>query len=135
MDWWLQVLAFHRACGIHVGSTPAEPAPERIKLRFEIIREEYNEMLSARDAGDLVALADGMADVIVTVLGTSIEYGIDLRPIMAEVNRTNLAKAGGPRRADGKILKPDGWEPPRILWCLETQPALDAARRGREEGK
>lgn len=124
LDWWNQVLDFHRACNIFIGTTPAIPNKKRIDLRFRIIEEEYNEMLEARDKGDLVALADGMADVIVTVLGTAIEYGIDLRPIMNEVNRTNLAKAGGPRREDGKILKPEGWQPPDVKGCLEKQGSI-----------
>lgn len=125
LDWWEQVRLFHEACGIYIGTHPEPPTQERIDLRFRIIEEEYREMLDARDRGDLVALADGMADVIVTVLGTSIEYGIDLRPVMDEVNRSNLAKSGGPKREDGKVLKPDGWEPPDVAGCIERQ--LDAA--------
>jgi predicted HAD superfamily Cof-like phosphohydrolase len=30
-----------------------------------------------------------------------------------------MAKAGGPTRADGKKLKPEGWEPPRIKEMLK----------------
>lgn len=40
--------------------------------------------------------------------------GLDLRPFFEEVHRTNMAKLGGPRRADGKQLKPADWKPPRI---------------------
>lgn len=40
--------------------------------------------------------------------------GIDLRPFFDEVHRTNMLKAGGPVREDGKKLKPPGWKPPRI---------------------
>jgi len=40
--------------------------------------------------------------------------GIDLMPFYEEVHRTNMAKLGGPKREDGKQLKPPGWEPPRI---------------------
>lgn len=133
LDWWTQVLKFHQACNINIGSRPSEPSPDRIELRFNIIDEEYTEMLDARDARDLVELADGMADVIVTVLGTSIEYRIDLRPIMDEVNRTNLAKAGSPVRADGKILKPEGWKPPDVAGCLDRQSPISAAQSNLRE--
>lgn len=44
--------------------------------------------------------------------------GIDLYPFYEEVHRTNMAKLGGPKRADGKQLKPDGWQPPRIAEML-----------------
>lgn len=48
-------------------------------------------------------------------------YGIDLGPLWDEVHRTNMAKVGGKTRADGKILKPDGWQPPRIQELLDVQ--------------
>jgi predicted HAD superfamily Cof-like phosphohydrolase len=51
-------------------------------------------------------------------------YGVDMDPIWAEVRRTNMAKTGGAKRADGKLLKPEGWEPPRIRECLEEQGLL-----------
>jgi predicted HAD superfamily Cof-like phosphohydrolase len=40
--------------------------------------------------------------------------GIDLRPYFREVHRTNMWKLKGPKREDGKQLKPEGWKPPRI---------------------
>jgi predicted HAD superfamily Cof-like phosphohydrolase len=44
--------------------------------------------------------------------------GCDLDPFFREVHRTNMAKVGGPIRADGKRLKPEGWQPPRIREML-----------------
>lgn len=55
------------------------------------------------------------------VFGTAIEFGVDLTPFFAEVHRTNMLKVGGATRADGKILKPDGWEPLRIAMMLEAR--------------
>lgn len=40
--------------------------------------------------------------------------GIDLRPFYEEVHRTNMWKLKGPKREDGKQLKPPDWKPPRI---------------------
>ncbi len=40
--------------------------------------------------------------------------GVDLRPFLMEVHRTNMHKLTGPKREDGKQLKPPGWKPPRI---------------------
>lgn len=40
--------------------------------------------------------------------------GVDLRPFFREVHRTNMHKLAGPKREDGKQLKPPGWKPPRI---------------------
>lgn len=40
--------------------------------------------------------------------------GVELAPFFEEVHRTNMLKADGPIREDGKRLKPPGWKPPRI---------------------
>ncbi len=40
--------------------------------------------------------------------------GVDLRVFFYEVHRTNMHKLTGPKREDGKQLKPPGWKPPRI---------------------
>ncbi len=39
---------------------------------------------------------------------------VDLVPFFREVHRTNMLKVSGPIREDGKRLKPEGWQPPRI---------------------
>jgi predicted HAD superfamily Cof-like phosphohydrolase len=38
-----------------------------------------------------------------------------------------MAKAGGPKRADGKQLKPEGWTPPDLAPILAEQ---ERERRG-----
>lgn len=40
--------------------------------------------------------------------------GVDLRPFFREVHRTNMWKLKGPKREDGKQLKPPDWHPPRL---------------------
>jgi predicted HAD superfamily Cof-like phosphohydrolase len=40
--------------------------------------------------------------------------GVDLSPFFEEVHRTNMHKLTGPKRDDGKQLKPADWKPPRI---------------------
>jgi predicted HAD superfamily Cof-like phosphohydrolase len=83
------------------------------------MHEELSELEKAMEEGDLVGIADGLADLLYVVYGTSVSYGIDVRPIFEEVHRTNMAKVGGAVREDGKVLKPDGWLPPDIAPLLE----------------
>lgn len=61
---------------------------------------------------------DAMCDIIVVVHNTSNAMGIDLEPFFDEVHRTNMAKVGGGKRADGKAMKPTGWRPPQIKRML-----------------
>ena len=42
-------------------------------------------------------------------------------PVADEIQRTNMAKVGGPVREDGKRLKPPGWQPPDIEGELKKQ--------------
>lgn len=122
-SWYQDVVDFHRANNAYIGERPAVPPLEVYKLRRVLIDEEVGEVLDAMFQDDLVGVADGIADSIVVLLGTAISYGIDIRPIWNEVHRANMVKAGGPRRADGKVLKPEGWKPPDIKSVLIEQGA------------
>lgn len=55
--------------------------------------------------------------------------GLDIKPLFEEVHRTNMLKVGGPTRADGKILKPEGWQPPRIRELLIEQGWIEQGRK------
>jgi predicted HAD superfamily Cof-like phosphohydrolase len=121
-DPFAAVLEFHRRFGIAVGERPGFPETATLDLRRRLIGEELAEYDAAVAAGDLVEAADALADLVYVIYGAAVSFGIDLRPVFAEVHRTNMAKVGGGERADGKVLKPDGWEPPRIA------PLLDAMR-------
>ena len=118
------VAAFHIACDVPVLSKLQIPSPERIMLRRNLIDEEVNkELLPAIDRNDLPAIADGLADAIYVIVGTALEYGIPLDRVWEAVQRANMAKvdpATGKvqKRADGKVLKPDGWKSPDVAAIL-----------------
>jgi NTP pyrophosphatase (non-canonical NTP hydrolase) len=120
------VSAFHTACDIPINTTPAI-VTERVELRRNILAEEWRETDEAMARGDLIEVADGLADIIYVAVGTALEFGIPLDRVWAEVQRTNMAKVdpvtGKVRqREDGKVLKPDGWTPPDIATALRGQP-------------
>ena len=119
MTYFDDVVDFHKVvCQIPPTPSPSVPLRERKELRVTIMREEFKELLDAIAANDLIEVADACADVIVTVLGTAAEYGIPFDEVWTEVHRSNMAKAGGPIREDGKRLKPPGWTPPDIASIL-----------------
>ena len=120
-DWYADVRAFHDKFGCQSGDTPAIPDPDTVKLRLRLIAEEHDELKTAHEETDVPGIADALADMIYVILGTAISYGIDLRPVWDEVQRANMTKTGGGTRDDGKILKPDGWQPPDIAGVLARQ--------------
>ncbi len=124
-NWYKDVLEFHRAFGQRIGQTPAFPEDinERA-LRIDLLEEEFKEYLDAEESLDIVGIADALADIVYIACGTAVSYGIPLDKVFEEVHRSNMAKLvdGKPiYRADGKVLKPEGWTPPQIEMILEKE--------------
>lgn len=124
------VREFHTACEIPVAQSPVEPPAGRVWLRRELIDEEVNrELLPAMARGDLPAVADGMVDAIYVIVGAALEYGLPLDRVWSAVHQANMAKVDPAtgrviRRADGKVLKPAGWQAPDIAAVLAVKPDL-----------
>jgi predicted HAD superfamily Cof-like phosphohydrolase/ribonuclease HI len=115
------VRAFHAAIGAAGPAEPTIPDPATIELRRTLLHEEYTELLHAIDSGDLTAIAGEAIDLLYVTYGLCVAYGIDADAVFNEVQRANLAKTAGPRRPDGKQLKPAGWTPPDIAAVLARQ--------------
>lgn len=113
------VLDFHHVFKLPIKAYPGFPSIERVSLRKRLIDEEVNkELLPAIDAQDLAGVADGIADAIYVLLGTALEFGIPIEEVWRLVHESNMKKVGGGTRADGKILKPEGWTPPDVRGAL-----------------
>jgi len=118
------VARFHNATGQPVLTYPLL-VEQRVELRKALIKEEYEEVIEAFDAGDLVELADGLADLIYVCVGAALEMGIPLDRVWSEVQRSNMAKIDPltgkvAYREDGKVKKPDGWTPPDIAGAMDV---------------
>lgn len=121
MDWQADVATFMRE--VKSLDLPAKPVKHQVFLTKELCKalmtEELGELTQAMDQDNLVEIADGLADLLYVTLYTANSYGLDMQPIWSEVQRSNMTKKGGDRRADGKLLKPEGYEPPRLEPILE----------------
>ncbi len=95
------------------------------RLRADLISEEASETVAALNKNELLETIDGLCDLLYVAYGTAVTLGVDLEPFFDEVHRSNMAKVGGPVRADGKRLKPAGWLPPNLASIL----ALQAGRK------
>lgn len=121
-DYYQDVMEFYNVISHKLmPTTPTLPNEEERLLRFKLLEEEFVEYTEAEDNDDIVEIADALADIIYIACGTAISYGIDLNAVFKEVHRSNMAKfVDGKvlRRADGKIIKPEGWTPPDIQGVL-----------------
>lgn len=131
-----QVLEFHKAGGHLINDTPTAIDSKTTLLRERLIREEiFDELIPAMWQGNIISIADALADALYVIYGTAISYGIDMQPISDEVHRSNMTKFGKPgeyqdtcdasgksiKDAGGKTLKPSTYEPPDLGPILTAQ--------------
>ena len=95
------------------------PSPSNASLYRNLMVEEYNEFIAALNKKDEVEQLDACMDLIWVTLGFCYMKGYDVDGAWAEVARSNLAKIDATtgkviKRADGKVLKPEGWTPPNL---------------------
>jgi len=106
---------FMQACG----QTTDVLNQDQFELYSNLIREEVKELQVARDKNDEVEILDALIDILVVTVGALHSRGVDADGAWKEVMRSNFDKVD-PRtgrvtkREDGKVLKPQGWEPPRL---------------------
>jgi predicted HAD superfamily Cof-like phosphohydrolase len=123
------VREFHVTYDLPIVDTPGHPPDDRIKLRRDLISEEYWEYDRAVDKEDLVNIAQELADLFYVVVGAALEYGIPLEDVVAEVHRANMSKLDADGnvllRSDGKILKGPNYLPPDIGSILNLKEGND----------
>lgn len=119
------VRQFHESFRVPVADRPTLLSRNRLLLRMTLILEEVNELMQAENRSDLCRIADALGDIMVVVLGTAVEHGIDMEPILQAIHRSNMSKLdehGKPiTRPDGKILKGPNFREPEIEKELEFQ--------------
>jgi predicted HAD superfamily Cof-like phosphohydrolase len=120
---------FHRAIGQPAPSQPSVPNAATLELRQRLVEEEFKETMEAfaelradPDVGGeaYTHLMRELADLLYVTYGTFVACGVDADAVFAEVHRANMHKVSGPRRADGKVLKPVDWQPPNVQSVLEN---------------
>ena len=106
---------FMTACDQTVG----EKNTLQYEMYYSLIKEEVSELMEAHTAGDKVEQLDALIDILVVTIGAIHSMGADGQGAWNEVMRTNFAKIDPStgkviKRADGKVLKPEGWKKPEL---------------------
>jgi predicted HAD superfamily Cof-like phosphohydrolase len=113
------VAEFHRAFNLPMQQVPSAYIDHALaRLRVVLLEEEVGEFVAASERGDLIGVADALADIVYVAYGSALTYGIDLDAVLQEVHRSNMSKLdsdGKPLiRDDGKVLKSARYFPPDI---------------------
>ena len=88
-------------------------------MYLKLIDEEVAELKTAIADNNDVEQLDALIDILVVTIGAIHSMAADGEGAWQEVMRTNFAKidpvTGKVRkREDGKVLKPEGWQPPNL---------------------
>ena len=85
------------------------PDPKITSLRYDLIKEELNELKEAIDKKDLIEVADALTDILYVTYGAGHAFGINLDKCFEEVQNSNMSKLdenGKPiYNESGKVMK------------------------------
>ena len=99
------------------GHTITENNLNQAQLYKDLIKEEVSEFWDAEAVSDDVEEIDACFDMIWVIIGYMLSRGWDCNKIWDEGALSNLKKIDKDtkkvlKRDDGKVLKPEGWQPP-----------------------
>lgn len=113
------VREFHQHYSMPIGTVPTfilDDTREALRNHLEV--EEQEEWKDAIYNDDIVEVADAIGDYIYVLLGRTVEMGLPMDEIFAEIHRSNMSKLGEDGkpiyREDGKVLKGPNYTPPDI---------------------
>lgn len=121
------VQEFHTSFGLGFKQEPtSQLTPEKVMLRFNLMKEENEEYLEAAQNGDIVEIADALGDMLYILCGTIIEHGLQgkIEEVFSEIQRSNMSKLGADGkpiyREDGKVMKGPGYFKPDFSKILSS---------------
>jgi predicted HAD superfamily Cof-like phosphohydrolase len=117
------VRKFMETFGQIVRTKPKFPDKKTMRLRFDLIQEELNELKEAMDTKNLKEVADALTDILYVTYGAGYAYGIDLDKCFKEVQRANMSKLdenGKPIfNEKGKVMKGPNYKKPDLKQFVE----------------
>ena len=104
-----KVKTFMETFGQEVKTKPSFSSDKINSLRYDLIREELEELKEAMENKDLLEVADALTDILYVTYGAGHAFGIDLDQCFEEVQSSNMSKLGEDGRPiyneSGKVMK------------------------------
>ena len=117
------VKKFMEVFGQMVKTKPQFPDNKTMRLRFDLIQEELNELEEAMKTKNLKEIADALTDILYVTYGAGYAYGIDLDKCFKEVQRANMSKLGEDGKPiyneKGKVMKGPNYSAPNLKTFVE----------------
>ena len=123
MSNFKDVKIFMKTFGQMVRTKPQFPDEETMQLRYDLIKEELNELEQAMKTKDLKEVADALTDILYVTYGAGYAYGINLDKCFKEVQRANMSKLGNDGKPiyneKGKVMKGSNYLKPNLKQFVE----------------
>jgi len=104
-----KVKTFMETFGQEVKTKPSFSTDKISSLRYDLIKEELEELKEAMENKDLLEVADALTDILYVTYGAGHAFGIDLDKCFEEVQNSNMSKLdinGEPiYNQSGKVMK------------------------------
>ena len=123
MSNFTDVKVFMDTFGQMVRTKPQFPDEKTMQLRYDLIKEELNELELAMKTKNLKEIADALTDILYVTYGAGYAYGIDLDKCFKEVQRANMSKLGEDGKPiyneKGKVMKGPNYSAPNLKQFIE----------------
>ena len=123
MSNFTDVKTFMETFGQIVRTKPQFPDEKTMQLRYDLIKEELNELEQAMKSKDLKEIADALTDILYVTYGAGHAYGIDLDKCFSEVQKSNMSKLGEDGKPiynkKGKVMKGSKYFKPNLKQFVE----------------
>ena len=117
------VKTFMKAFDQIIRTKPQFPDDKTMELRFDLIKEELNELKLAMKTKNLKEIADALTDILYVTYGAGYAYGINLDKCFKEVQRANMSKLGKDGKPifneKGKVMKGPNYLEPNLKQFVE----------------
>ena len=118
-----KVKVFMETFGQEVKSKASFPDQKIQNLRYDLIKEELEELKDALNQKNLKEVADALTDILYVTYGAGHAFGIDLDKCFAEVQNSNMSKLdenGKPiYNENGKVMKGPNYFKPNLEKFIE----------------
>ena len=98
-----RVKKFMEKFGQEIKQKASFPNDEITSLRYDLIKEELEELREAMDSKNIKEVADALTDILYVTYGAGHAFGINLDKCFEEVQNSNMSKLG----IDGKPIYND----------------------------
>ena len=89
-----KVKTFMETFGQDVKTKPSFSTGKINSLRYDLIKEELEELKVAMENNDLLEVADALTDILYVTYGAGHAFGINLDKCFEEVQNSNMSKLG-----------------------------------------